>query len=127
MRRHIVGSIIDAVGTYTYLSRSSGAEAPANTTRSSRCGAAVGRHLHTCASQSYAEVTDAASPRREDALKVACLQDGLIAINYAARALGISRHMRVQEAMRKCPELQCIHVQTLGQFCSVRMPRGIKT
>ena len=40
--------------------------------------------------------------------------DGLIAINYAARAAGITRHMRVKEAMAKCPELQCIHVQTLG-------------
>ena len=39
---------------------------------------------------------------------------GLIAINYAARARGITRHMRVQEAKSKCPELQCVHVQTIG-------------
>lgn len=39
---------------------------------------------------------------------------GLIAINYAARARGITRHMRVQEAMARCPELQCVHVQTIG-------------
>jgi DNA polymerase eta len=39
---------------------------------------------------------------------------GLIAINYAARAKGITRHMRVQDAKAKCPELQCIHVQTIG-------------
>ena len=43
---------------------------------------------------------------------------GLIAINYAARAKGISRHMRVQEAKAKCPELQCIHVQTIGPHAS---------
>jgi nucleotidyltransferase/DNA polymerase involved in DNA repair len=45
---------------------------------------------------------------------MACLQDGLIAVNYAARGKGINRHMRVQQAMQKCPELQCLHVQTLG-------------
>ena len=39
---------------------------------------------------------------------------GLIAINYAARARGITRHMRVQEALARCPELQCVHVQTIG-------------
>lgn len=46
------------------------------------------------------------------------LQDGLIAINYAARALGVTRHMRVLQAMQKCPELQCLHVQTLGEIYS---------
>ena len=39
---------------------------------------------------------------------------GLIAVNYAARAAGITRHMRVQEAMLKCPNLRLVHVQTLG-------------
>ena len=39
---------------------------------------------------------------------------GLIAINYAARAAGITRHMRVDEALKKCPDLRPVHVQTLG-------------
>ncbi|OAE30486.1 hypothetical protein AXG93_3902s1030 [Marchantia polymorpha subsp. ruderalis] len=40
--------------------------------------------------------------------------EGLIAINYAARAAGITRHERVHQAMRKCPELKCVHVETIG-------------
>ena len=40
--------------------------------------------------------------------------EGLIAINYAARAAGITRHMRVGEATKICPDLQAVHVQTLG-------------
>ncbi|KAL3690645.1 hypothetical protein R1sor_004296 [Riccia sorocarpa] len=40
--------------------------------------------------------------------------EGLIAINYAARAAGISRHERVHQALKKCPELQCVHVETIG-------------
>lgn len=66
--------------------------------------------------------------------------NGLIAVNYAARAAGaatphgpalchtgrplsscglllsagITRHMRVAEAKRMCPELQLVHVQTIG-------------
>ncbi len=41
--------------------------------------------------------------------------EGLIAINYAARAQGITRHMRVHEAKARCPELVCVHVQTIGK------------
>lgn len=41
--------------------------------------------------------------------------EGLIAINYAARAAGITRHMRVHEAKALCPELQCVHVETIGE------------
>ena len=41
-------------------------------------------------------------------------REGLIAINYAARAKGITRHMRAGEARARCPELQCIHVETIG-------------
>ena len=41
--------------------------------------------------------------------------EGLIAINYAARAQGITRHMRVHEAKARCPELVCVHVQTIGE------------
>lgn len=40
---------------------------------------------------------------------------GLIAVNYAARAAGITRHMRVGEARQKCPELRTVHVETIGQ------------
>ncbi|CDZ97941.1 DNA polymerase iota/DNA damage inducible protein [Phaffia rhodozyma] len=37
----------------------------------------------------------------------------LIAVNYAARAFGITRHENVFEAKKKCPELVCVHVATL--------------
>ena len=40
--------------------------------------------------------------------------EGLIAVNYAARAAGITRHMRAPEALQKCPHLRLVHVQTLG-------------
>eukprot|EP00775_Hariotina_reticulata_P003602 gene3602-3867_t len=40
---------------------------------------------------------------------------GLIAVNYAARAAGVTRHMRVAEAIKICPELQLVHVQTIGR------------
>ena len=41
---------------------------------------------------------------------------GLAAVNYPARAAGITRHMRRAEAKAKCPELQCVHVETIGEF-----------
>jgi DNA polymerase eta len=37
---------------------------------------------------------------------------GLIAINYPARAYGLNRHVTVAEAKEKCPELICQHVAT---------------
>jgi len=37
---------------------------------------------------------------------------GLIAINYPARAFGLNRHVTVAEAKEKCPELICQHVAT---------------
>ena len=37
---------------------------------------------------------------------------GLIAINYPARAYGLSRHVTITEAKEKCPELICQHVAT---------------
>ncbi|GLI67303.1 hypothetical protein VaNZ11_011489, partial [Volvox africanus] len=40
--------------------------------------------------------------------------DGLIAVNYAARAAGVTRHMRVAEAKKVCPQLRTIHVETIG-------------
>ena len=40
--------------------------------------------------------------------------DGLIAVNYQARARGIQRHMRAREAKMHCPELRLVHVETIG-------------
>lgn len=37
---------------------------------------------------------------------------GLIAINYPARAFGLSRHVTITEAKEKCPEIICQHVAT---------------
>ncbi|KAJ9101157.1 hypothetical protein QFC21_003375 [Naganishia friedmannii] len=37
---------------------------------------------------------------------------GLIAINYPARRFGITRHMTAEEAKKKCPTLQTVHVAT---------------
>jgi len=39
--------------------------------------------------------------------------DGLIAVNYVARAKGVSRHMRVREAKKLCPELHLVHVEII--------------
>lgn len=38
--------------------------------------------------------------------------NGLIAVNYAARACGITRHESPAEALIKCPELVMVHVAT---------------
>lgn len=44
---------------------------------------------------------------------VACRQwNSLIAVNYAAKAHGISRHDNVEEAAKKCPEIVLAHVAT---------------
>ncbi|EPY50262.1 sister chromatid cohesion protein/DNA polymerase eta Eso1 [Schizosaccharomyces cryophilus OY26] len=37
---------------------------------------------------------------------------GLIAVNYPARAANVSRHETITEAKKKCPELQVAHVKT---------------
>lgn len=37
---------------------------------------------------------------------------GLIAINYPARAYGLNRHVTIAEAKEKCPDLICQHVAT---------------
>ena len=39
---------------------------------------------------------------------------GLIAVNYPARAAGVRRGARVEEAKRLCPDLVCVHVETVG-------------
>ncbi|GAA5820482.1 hypothetical protein JCM3770_005545 [Rhodotorula araucariae] len=38
--------------------------------------------------------------------------NGLIAVNYPARAYGITRHETPAEALKKCPDLRLVHVQT---------------
>ncbi|GAA6064188.1 hypothetical protein JCM10212_005769 [Sporobolomyces blumeae] len=38
--------------------------------------------------------------------------NGLIAVNYPARAYGITRHESPAEALKKCPHLRLVHVQT---------------
>ncbi|GAA5878358.1 hypothetical protein JCM8547_007530 [Rhodosporidiobolus lusitaniae] len=38
--------------------------------------------------------------------------NGLIAVNYPARRFGITRHESPAEALKKCPELRLVHVQT---------------
>lgn len=35
-----------------------------------------------------------------------------IAVNYPARAYGITRHETPAEALKKCPDLMLVHVQT---------------
>lgn len=88
------------------------------------------RHLH---------VLSTASPAKESPLRVVALCDldcfyaqvegvrvkadpdeplavsqwgGLIAINYAARAKGITRHENAISAIQKCPGIRLVHVQT---------------
>ncbi|GAA5939375.1 DNA-directed DNA polymerase eta [Sporobolomyces koalae] len=38
--------------------------------------------------------------------------NGLIAVNYPARAYGITRHETPAEAIKKCPHIRLVHVQT---------------
>ncbi|KAI9034257.1 hypothetical protein DFJ74DRAFT_762882 [Hyaloraphidium curvatum] len=46
-----------------------------------------------------------------------CVQqwNGLIAVNYPARAKGIKRHSTVEDALKLCPELTLVHVATYAQ------------
>lgn len=37
---------------------------------------------------------------------------GLIAINYPAREFGLNRHVTINEAKQKCPQIICQHVAT---------------
>ena len=41
--------------------------------------------------------------------------DGLIAVNYPAKAKGIKRGCQIAEAMEKCPGLKLVHVETIGK------------
>eukprot|EP00873_Tetraselmis_striata_P002831 jgi/Tetstr1/423095/TSEL_013865.t1 len=40
--------------------------------------------------------------------------EGLIAVNYEARAQGVTRHMRAPDALKACPGLRLVHVETIG-------------
>ena len=40
--------------------------------------------------------------------------EGLIAVNYAARAAGITRHDRATTALQKCPQIRLAHVEYIG-------------
>lgn len=51
-------------------------------------------------------------------------RDGLIAVNYAARARGVTRHMRVSEARKLLPELRLVHVQTIGEAARADVKAG---
>lgn len=47
-------------------------------------------------------------------------REGLIAVNYAARDKGITRHMRVAEARKVCPNIRLVHVETIGRWSGSR-------
>ncbi|ORY96491.1 hypothetical protein BCR43DRAFT_563787 [Syncephalastrum racemosum] len=40
---------------------------------------------------------------------------GLIAVNYAARAAGVTRHANIEDARKACPEIQLLHVATYAE------------
>ena len=44
---------------------------------------------------------------------------GLLAVNYTARAFGVRRGMRVEEALAKCPTLHTPHVPVIGEAPAV--------
>ena len=46
--------------------------------------------------------------------RILTLRDGLIAVNYTARAF-VTRHMRAGEALKACPGLKLVHVKTIGK------------
>jgi len=52
-----------------------------------------------------------------DPSKPLCVQQwsSLIAVNYPARAQGVSRFMTVVEAKKVCPELECVHTEILDK------------
>ena len=55
---------------------------------------------------------------------------GLIAVNYAARAEGVTRFQAIPDALKACPSLVLVHVQTLGDggdrdAGTVNVPGGV--
>lgn len=74
------------------------------------CPLRVIAHIDLDAFYAQCEMVRLALPREQP---LAVQQwGGLIAINYAARAFGLSRHVTVQEAREKCPAIICQHVAT---------------
>lgn len=73
------------------------------------CNSGRSRHLHRAQ-------RDFRLPQLEPFVPTldAIHREGLIAVNYAARAKGVSRHMRVAEAKQKCPDIRLVHVETIG-------------
>ncbi|CRK87510.1 CLUMA_CG001311, isoform A [Clunio marinus] len=62
----------------------------------------------------YCQVEEYLDPERLANKPIAVVQylenAGIIAVNYAARALGVTRHMREKEAKAACPSLICVKV-----------------
>lgn len=52
-----------------------------------------------------------------DPTKPCCVQQwsNLIAVNYPARASGITRHISATNARRLCPDVTLVHVETLDE------------
>eukprot|EP00753_Platysulcus_tardus_P008097 PLAT15617.1.p1 GENE.PLAT15617.1~~PLAT15617.1.p1 ORF type:complete len:486 (+),score=197.49 PLAT15617.1:140-1459(+) len=62
----------------------------------------------------YASVESARLGLREDEPLAVQQWNMLIAVNYAAKAAGVSRLMDVKEALATCPKLRLVHVKTIG-------------
>lgn len=62
----------------------------------------------------YCQVEEMLDPTNLGGKPIAVVQytenAGIIAVNYAARALGVTRHMRENEAKAACPNLICVKV-----------------
>ncbi|CAG9802305.1 unnamed protein product [Chironomus riparius] len=62
----------------------------------------------------YCQVEELLDPDNLGGKPIAVVQytenAGIIAVNYAARALGVTRHMRENEAKAACPNLICVKV-----------------
>lgn len=71
--------------------------------------------LHVDLDAFYAQVEMVRTGSPED--QPLCVQQwqGLIAVNYPARAKGIKRHCTVQEALALCPDIKFVHVATYSK------------
>lgn len=49
---------------------------------------------------------------------------GIIAVNYAARAQGVTRHMRGDEAKEKCPDIELVKVPNVNQKADISKYRN---
>ena len=62
----------------------------------------------------YCQVEELLDPKNLGGKAICVVQytenAGIIAVNYAARALGVTRHMRENEAKAVCPSLICVKV-----------------